>query len=896
MERSKLKYMSLLITMMMIFQIIILYAASGAEAHVENIFSNEDRGFKEIRITDRQYNGNRLNVGGTGIGNYSSIQLALASSSDGDRIIVHPGTYPEAVTVNTEVWIKGSGNAGLTNPGGLYNGFTLNANNITITGMNITDFLNGIFADTSSGHNISGNSFRGNFVNFAKMLTTIPLSVDLMDHGLTFTNNVMGYTSGNYVNFYYENEMYFDSVSMCNLTMGEILIKNNTFLDHSVQTNLFFRISISSIGGGGSVKVGDVQIVENEFHGGDIGIDIYMDSNSLANVSLEIGDLLIRDNMVLNYTVRGIEIDYWSFCKLYGTTSGTIGDCMISDNFLKTERVDALSININGFEYFREIRDSVSLVRGNFSILRNTIDSDRGTGIDITSIHTGYQIKGSSKILTGDLIIKENRIRNSSIGVFYRSGTIEEISGDTLFSKGNIIVEDNMMDTANVGIYLRLEALGYRMSGGSSVVLGDVIMRGNKIKAVDQGAQIFTSMLGHSLNDTASFSMGSISFTDNHVEAYHGYYNHYMGNIGRNLSNGSSFSFSDLNISSNTIISSSIGISFGIIEYLGTELYDHANFSFGSIIVDQNDIDSRDTGIRSNSIQMVGTTLGGTSSFSMGTLSVSRNKIISHGHSIHFGSIQSFGSNMMGGSKFEIEGFHFDGNDLRSNGTALHLDNIMEFGNFNFDLTSFIMGDVTINNNEIISGDDGVMINLIGNFGMDLHYRASFEMGSMIITNNAITTMSGNGIFLKDLLNFAVLLHDNSSMNMGSIKVGYNNVNSSLSGIKLGSIQFFGYQLWDWSKFEMGRLEFMDNGIISETGYGIHIPKIYNMGSCLNDRSSFHHEGIWIEDNTMEVNTSGVNIIGLGLLAQNVLHDSTVSMDGVHIVKNTMYSQNGGIE
>ncbi|RLF42398.1 MAG: hypothetical protein DRN12_00290, partial [Thermoplasmata archaeon] len=53
------------------------------------------------------FNGSTLYVGGSGPGNYSSIQAAIDNASDGDIIYVYSGIYQENIHVNKSVYLKG---------------------------------------------------------------------------------------------------------------------------------------------------------------------------------------------------------------------------------------------------------------------------------------------------------------------------------------------------------------------------------------------------------------------------------------------------------------------------------------------------------------------------------------------------------------------------------------------------------------------------------------------------------------------------------------------------------------------------------------------------------------------------------------------------------------------
>jgi len=53
---------------------------------------------------------NTLYVGGTGPGNYSTIQSAIDDASSGDTVFVYNGTYYEHINVDKSIWLIGESN------------------------------------------------------------------------------------------------------------------------------------------------------------------------------------------------------------------------------------------------------------------------------------------------------------------------------------------------------------------------------------------------------------------------------------------------------------------------------------------------------------------------------------------------------------------------------------------------------------------------------------------------------------------------------------------------------------------------------------------------------------------------------------------------------------------
>jgi len=79
-----------------------------------------------------------LYVGGTGDGNYSTIQKAVSAAEAGDTVYVYPGTYPENVIVNTTITIKGeSANATIVDAQHNGTAFVLLAPGITLSSLHL---------------------------------------------------------------------------------------------------------------------------------------------------------------------------------------------------------------------------------------------------------------------------------------------------------------------------------------------------------------------------------------------------------------------------------------------------------------------------------------------------------------------------------------------------------------------------------------------------------------------------------------------------------------------------------------------------------------------------------------------------------------------------------------
>ncbi len=107
-------------------------------------------------------NGNTLYVGGTGEGNYTSIQGAIDDASDGDTIYVYNGTYYEHITLNKQLYLIGEHkNVTFIDGGGSGNAVYITANGIHILGFTIRNNGNsrGMYLIGSSYNNFYNNHF-----------------------------------------------------------------------------------------------------------------------------------------------------------------------------------------------------------------------------------------------------------------------------------------------------------------------------------------------------------------------------------------------------------------------------------------------------------------------------------------------------------------------------------------------------------------------------------------------------------------------------------------------------------------------------------------------------------------------------------------------------------------
>jgi parallel beta-helix repeat protein len=119
-------------------------------------------------------NGNLFYVGGSGNGNYSTIQDAINASSDEDTIFVYKGTYNETLEVNKSISLIGQNKENTIISGKhKMDVIAIKASNVSISGFTIQDgLLSGIWIEVSSNCNIFQNNINNNgFGIFARLLS-----------------------------------------------------------------------------------------------------------------------------------------------------------------------------------------------------------------------------------------------------------------------------------------------------------------------------------------------------------------------------------------------------------------------------------------------------------------------------------------------------------------------------------------------------------------------------------------------------------------------------------------------------------------------------------------------------------------------------------------------------
>jgi len=215
-------------------------------------------------------NVNRLNVGGNGEFNYSSIQEAVFDSVNGDTIFVYPGVYYENIVINKSISLLGldKNNVSINGEDGIYS-ILVKSYGILISGFTIRNSNVGIL--------ISGKDFE--FCNISdNIFTNNSEAIRLIN---TSNNNIFRNLITNHSNFgivlYNSKEnVFFKNTIVDN--------KRGIYLGRWSNNNLIFENNFTNYNYGLNLDYSfNNQIIDNLIQNGDYGI--YLSNSKNNNIT-----------------------------------------------------------------------------------------------------------------------------------------------------------------------------------------------------------------------------------------------------------------------------------------------------------------------------------------------------------------------------------------------------------------------------------------------------------------------------------------------------------------------------------------------------------------------------------------------------------------------------------
>ncbi len=843
------------------------------------------------------YDGDTYTVGPTPDYDSATIQGAVDLCSDGDMVLVSSGSYQEEVVVSDEIWIMGGTGvelvplaAPITN-----NGFYLRAHNVTITEFNITNFNIAVYSSTL-GHNISGNEFFKNTRDLYIEITGVDLQTSYIGEGLMFMDNVVTKSStGNSVEV--EIDLDFDHEKVTHAKLGDYIFLKNHMRSVAIAGDFIeFEIDIKDVTGG-SVEIGDFIMRENVMRGHGLGLDFNGDNiRYLEDVDVDIGEVLIRDNRILEHDDGGINLNYYDLEYLYGTTTVHMGDVTISDNNVRTSGFSE-SIYINNFAYWREFYNDTYLESGNVTIEGNTMDGG-SYGVYLYNSYSGAHLHHNSKTVTGSLLIRNNKVLRSGYGIY-----VEVQDGYYLYDEshgeiGDVTIIDNHVVSKNDAIYVYYYYLGADMYDRSTFFIGDLLIKGNEVYGSDgqpgySGIELYIYEIGYYMHDGSRVEMGDISVIDNDIWGYYGLYWDYFEYIGYDMEGDSVLILGDINVSSNRIRARDDGIYISEFYDIGYDLSDNADVTLGRIDFNMNDIRAGDLGFYWYDFEYVAYRMEGASTFTMDDISICNNTIVSDDNGIYLYYFDCWGTYLYGYSSVQLDSILINDNIIISNQTGIYSNYFDSFGYTLYDNSSFEMKNIEFNRNTIRSVGEGLYIYYLEYFGYNLYNWSSFAMGSVQVNDNVITA-DYDGIYIYEFYYFGSEMEERSTFTMDNIEINGNEIMSNDHGIYLGYIEYFANSMYGTSTFSMDLILINDNLIVSNAT-GIYFYEIYDLGYSMYDNSTADFNGLHMDGNDVRATYDGILFEYIYYLGEDLYNDTVFNFGNITLNENVVVSGGDGI-
>ncbi|MDY9925445.1 NosD domain-containing protein [Methanosarcina sp.] len=284
-----------------------------------------------------------LYVDAEGNGNYTTIQAAVNNSSSGDTILVYPGTYTENVNVsvaNISI-LSYSGNPEDTivkRLNVLSHNFKITANNVTISGFNITGAgSTGIYMSGFSGANITNNKLSGvgcgvQIESSSRCSLTNNTITDSAEKGFYLDTSSNCTIADNTISHTVEEGILLEDSINCTLTNNAVTNSDGIYLVDSDECVLRNNTASSGTYGIGLLDSENCTLTDNIMIGNNYNFDVY--SSNFDNAT---GNIIDTSNLVDGKSVYYLEEDP---DPSIGSDAGVVycincGDVEIKDLVLK---------------------------------------------------------------------------------------------------------------------------------------------------------------------------------------------------------------------------------------------------------------------------------------------------------------------------------------------------------------------------------------------------------------------------------------------------------------------------------------------------------------------------------------------------------------------------------
>jgi len=441
---------------------------------IPSIHSNEP--------TDTQ-RGITLYVGGSGPGNYSTIQSAINASNPSDMVYVYNGTYDENIIINKSISLIGENkNSTIINGDTTLSDTTFQIINeeITISQLTLTHDIPPIYKNKNFeipsgkyGH-YEGITIENTASN--TLISQCHIKNYTFDHG-----------AGLWI---YGNN---NSIIDCDFDNNPILLSDNTFGNNTIKENLFSNMSFiyfemtknniiqnNTFDSGGLLLIGSqdanfIHTIQDNIINNK-PIQYIKDSSNLNINNIDIGQLILVNcsdisisNMIFNHSFTGLEI---------ASCSNIIfNNCLFEENLLGS-KID-LSENITATNNnFSDCLYASQNLLSNIYIENNTIaENEDGVSIHYCTGHIQSNTIAYNNLTA--IILEQSTNTTISLNKIHHNNQ----SGILILRSDNNTIQNNSLKNNQRGISLQL-------AGNNNTIYHNNFIN-NNINAIDYGNNIW---------------------------------------------------------------------------------------------------------------------------------------------------------------------------------------------------------------------------------------------------------------------------------------------------------------------------------------------------------------------------------------------------------------------
>jgi len=328
-----------------------------------------------VLMNNLWFDGNMLYVGGSGPGNYSSIQKAIDNASDGDTIFVFDDSSPyyEHVVVEKSITLLGEDRETTIIDGGeSLTIVTVIADGVTISGITVQNsgilWINSGIEIRSSYNTISGNIILNNCYG-------IRLSYAMSSDNIISDNTIMSNNGAGVFLFKSFNNMI--SMNTFSDNLGGLILDSSNY--NNVSDNVFFNDGIWIFGLQQNTNTVSNNLVNGKpliYLEGESDIVIDEDAGQMILVSC---DNITIQNQELSDTSVGILLEDTDNCLITGNTmsSNDVSGVFLGHSSGNNISMNTISNNPRGIIFFDTCDNNI--------ILWNTISLNKKHGIWLSS-------------------------------------------------------------------------------------------------------------------------------------------------------------------------------------------------------------------------------------------------------------------------------------------------------------------------------------------------------------------------------------------------------------------------------------------------------------------------------------------------------------------------------